>query len=180
LIADNGERIGLSVFTIEPGTIFVSKLADIFEFETDLNVGSLVVGTGGFGIVGDLVFGDPTTLSLGAAVPLQSEVFKEAVFSQIAESEELYTGIALFNPGNVLASITIDVYAIDGAKTGSTSFTLPRDHRLSRLIRELIPSIHSQVGGSIRVTSDQPLVGQQFFGDSHGNFLSSVPGVVKQ
>ncbi len=71
----------------------------------------------------------------------------------------------------------IEVFAKDGIKVGETSIELKAGHRISRLISELIPSIENLMGGSIRITSTRPIIGQQFFGDRSKNYLSSVPPV---
>ena len=58
-------------------------------------VGSLRVEADGPGVIGDVIFGNPT-LSSAAALQLQSKPFLEAVFSQVANTDQFFTGLALF------------------------------------------------------------------------------------
>lgn len=141
-------------------------------------VGTLQVDADGPGVIGDVVFGDPVAGDYAAAAPLRSEALTRAVFGQVANLDEFFTGLAFFNPGAVAADTTVRVHRADGSLVGMASLRIEPGHRLSRLIPELVPASANQTGGYIVVESTQPLVCQQLFGavrQGKIKVLSSVP-----
>jgi hypothetical protein len=128
-----------------------------------------------------VIFGDPAALRYAACIQLDSQQFTGAVFSQVANGDNFWTGLALYNPNSQAASVTLDVYSKSGAKTGTRTITMLRGERFSRVLAEaaMVPSTAGQMGGFILVHSTLPIVGQELFGDVHGRFLSAVPpGVI--
>jgi hypothetical protein len=137
--------------------------------------GSLHVEADGPGIIGDVLFGDPGSLKYAASCPLESRKFTQAVFSHIANGLNFFTGLAAVNPNAQTASITLDVYAMSGAKTGSTVITLGPRQRIAKLLNQFLPVSDGQMGGYIMLTSDLPILAQELYGDSRLNFMSAVP-----
>ena len=138
-------------------------------------VGSLKVDADGPGIIGDVLFGDPTTLRFAASCALESRKFRAAVFSHVANDSYYFTGLAVLNPTSRTASITLDVYTVSGQKTGSVVMQLGPGQRFSKLLTELLPVSAGQMKGFISLTSDQPILAQELFGDKSLSFLSAVP-----
>ena len=133
------------------------------------------VDADGPGVIGDVLFGDPNRLSFAASSPLESRTFTQAVFSQVANGLNYFTGLAILNPNAQTASITLDVYAVSGTKTGSTVLTLGPRERASKLLSQLLPVSEGQMGGYLVLTSTVPILAQELYGDSSFNFLSAVP-----
>lgn len=181
-VADNGALFGAPVsFVLAADDSFERDVADIFNFPPDrLTVGSLKVEADGPGLVGDVVFGAPDDLEYAAALPLDNRPFRDAVFSHVANVPGFFTGLALFNPGDQSAAVTVRVIAASGSETGRADFILNAGQRLARLLPELVPSSAGQAGGYVRVESSQPLVGQQMFGGSDLKQLSAIPAQVLQ
>ena len=130
---------------------------------------SLRVQSDGEGVTGDVVFGDPSALDSAAALPLQTRLFLEAVFSQVAN------GLAFYNPGSETAQIRIQVFCPEGDLKAEETFSLPAGHRFSQLVSELLPETAGQVGGYTRVISSHPIVGQKLFGTLTRSLVSAVP-----
>jgi hypothetical protein len=141
-------------------------------------IGSLRVEADGPGIIGDVLFGDPAGLNFAASCPLQSRGFTRTVFSHVANAMNYFTGVALLNPNAQTASVTLDVYAVSGAKTGSTVLTLGPRERFSKLLTELLPESAGQMGGYYVLTSNMPIIAQELFGDTSLRFLSAVPPAI--
>jgi hypothetical protein len=152
-----------------------------------LKVGSLIADFSGPGVIGDVVFGQ-TSLSYAAAMPLQYRLFYEAVFSQVANAPPFYSGIALFFPTllvtpegywlvNHSTDITIEVYSAEGNLVDITDppLNLGVRERISKLLPEILSKTANQVRGYVVVRASNGFVGQQFFGHSGGDSLSSVP-----
>ena len=176
VIGDSGAPIATTLsLSLDPGEARVVDAGE-FEYSGTNRVGSLRVETSFPGIIGDVLFGEPTAANWAAALPLESVRFREAVFSQVANIPGvLFTGLAFVNPNDSPASIQIDVYSATGEVTGTKSLVLDGGERISQLVSELIPSTDGQVTGSIRVTSTRRIYAQQLFGDFGGTYLSAVP-----
>ncbi len=138
-------------------------------------IGSLAVSSDGPGVLGDVLFGDPRSMNFAASFPLQTRRVKQAVFHHVANADGYFTGLALFNPNQAAATVTLEVYAETGAKTGQATLQLGANSRISKLLTQLVPASTGQMRGFITLRSTQPLIAQQLFGDSGMNFLSAVP-----
>jgi parallel beta-helix repeat protein len=179
-VAEDGSNLANPAqIQLQAGELEEIDAVELFGFEKAA-VGSLKVEADGGGVIGDVVFGDSANYKYAASLPLQSITFTEAVFNQVASTDDFYTGLALFNPGTQAANVTIEVYTADGNKSGELNQELGPGRRLSKLLRELIPDTTGQVRGFIRIRSDVPLVAQELFGDINLNLLSSVPPTVVQ
>ncbi len=140
-------------------------------------IGSLQVSSTRPGVIGDVIFGDPDNFQFGAALPLQAQLFREAVFSQVANVRGFFTGLALYNPGEEEANVTVEVFSAEAGKTGEAQLVLAPGARLSKLLTEIVPSTGGQAGGYIRIVSTQGLVAQALFG-AGGSLLSAVPPTI--
>lgn len=193
---DNGQEIGTAgVFSLLPNSSFQIEVGTLFgigpSVGSELITGSIRIDVDGPGLIGDVVFGDPgdpftgppNVIDFVAALPLQTEGFTRAIFSQVANgspdpskpSLTVFTGLALFNPNSGIAAVTIRVFDKDGNLVGDTTLTLGVNERRSELVETLVSESAGLLGGYIEVVSDQPLIAQQFFGNSTLQFLSAVP-----
>jgi hypothetical protein len=85
------------------------------------------------------------------------------VFPYVANGDGLFTGLA-FATGGGAASITIDVYPPGGGPPKSATITLDANQQLGRLVSELVNGTGTQLGGYIRVRSDQPIWAWEIYG----------------
>jgi len=149
-------------------------------------VGSILVESTGAGVIGDVVFGDPSSAKFAAALPLQRTTFRKAVHSQISNGTvpgsaalSYFTGLAIFNPDSRFASdVTIEVFDRDGLKIGEAAVELKAHGRISNTLVELVPESAGLVRGYIIVTATRPVVAQQLFGNLALDYLSAVIPVV--
>ncbi len=150
-------------------------------------MGSLEVAADGDGVVGDVIFGDAVEVGFAASLPLQSEPFTEAIFSQFADIPDLFlTGLAFYYPSDIGSSpqgapdteITIEVILASGKSVGESSRMLSPGERLDELVFSLVPEARGLSGGYIRVTSTEPLIAQVVFVALSGGritLFSAVP-----
>ncbi len=96
----------------------------------------------------------------------------EFTFPHVANGNGLFTGLA-FATGDSGAQITVEVYQPSGGTPNSATITLGPNQQLSRLVSELIPSVGAQIGGYIRIRSDQPIWAWEIFGS--GQVMASGP-----
>jgi hypothetical protein len=136
-----------------------------------------VTAQSGSKLLGSVVFGDrdPTRgrISFGAALPLASAGSTSFLFSQVAQTPGIYTGIALLALEG--GDVTVDVFREDGTRSGTRSFTMPAGSRMVSVLEDLVPSTRNQSGGYVRITSAKPVIGFELFGSNDGRFLSAVP-----
>ena len=136
--------------------------------------GSLRVHTSG-GVIGDVISGDCVSLNFAAAWPLINRGWVRLLFSHLADTEEIFTGIAIDNPSPEPAEIELSLFSSGGILTDSTEISILGWARLSRLISELLPEAADQRGGYLILSSSQPIFAQQVFGDRKLSFLSVAP-----
>ncbi|HSR50435.1 MAG TPA: hypothetical protein VLV83_06375, partial [Acidobacteriota bacterium] len=141
-----------------------------------VRTGSIIVEADQPGLVGDVIFGDPVNFDTAAAMQLQSQTFSEAFFSQVANNNLIFTGLAIFNPSSSeTAQVTIQVFDMEGNLAGETLLELGPENRISQVLAQLVAEAANQVGGYIRLQSNVPIVAQELFGNNGLTFLSAVP-----
>ncbi len=175
-VSETGTSLAAPVsVTLQAGQAYEKDAGQIFGWAAGASkIGSLRVEADGPDVVGDVIFGDSSAgLSLAAALPLQTRLFTEGIFSQVANALGLYTGLAFYNPGDASAQITIEVFRENGTRSGVKTIPLASGRRISQLLTEYLPETTGQIKGYVRIQSTQPLVAQQLFGAA--NLLSAVP-----
>ncbi len=164
------------VRVLQPGQSMVVDCGRDFRLQSASTVvGSVHVETDRPGVLGDVLFGDPDRLAYAASLPLQGPGYQRAVFSQVANVGDFFTGLALFNPGPGKAEISLEVYNREGVLVGRRALTLRAGERILKLLVELIPETAGQVRGYIVLTSSEPVMAQELFGTGDLELLSSVP-----
>ena len=90
----------------------------------------------------------------------------------ISPSNASYVGLALVNPGTVVALATFTSYAANGQPVNSSAQVVPARGQISKLMSQLFPD--NQVATWVRVTSStSDLQGFMAFGD----FVGTVGGI---
>ena len=112
-------------------------------------------------------------VKFGAALPLFASGAQNLLFAHLVQGCGYYTGVAFLAPNG--AEVTVEAMDSDGVAKGSASFELMPGQRLATMLDELIPETKGQVGGYVKVTSDQPLFAFEMFGSQDGQLLSAVP-----
>jgi sugar lactone lactonase YvrE len=129
----------------------------------------------GSGLMGYVEYGTTDGLLL-SAVAAQGTSLSDIFFSQIAQGNGFYTGLALLNPNTQPVSITIDAFDKNGQPIGSTSTSLAAGGRLARLSSEYFPALTSVFGGYFHVASSRPVFAYELFGSSgSATILANVP-----
>ncbi len=179
VLSADGSVVGGSVTVdLAPGSQLEKDLFDLAA--EGVVTGSLTVQADGPGIIGDVVIEESATSESATAAPLQTQKARKTVFCQIANALGLFSGVALFNPGNNVAQVTLEAFTAGGESAGRQNLTLEAGASLARTLTELIPSTAGQVGGYLVVTSSEPLLVRQIFGDNELTYLSSVqPSVIE-
>jgi hypothetical protein len=125
--------------------------------------------TGGAILVGTVDIANPLNLVSMGTRPASTEF----LFPHVAHGGELFTGLC-FVTGAAGATVTIDIYNPGGDVRKSGTLTLGANQQLARLVSELVPSVSTQLGGYIRVRSDQPILSWEIYGSTEA-FASGPP-----
>jgi hypothetical protein len=154
--------------------VTVLSLNALFPIPSDIQVDAVRVTTapplsGSAMLVGTADIANPLNFVSMGTRPASTEF----VFPHVAHGGELFTGLA-FVTGAAGATITIDVYTPAGDVRKSGILTLAANQQLARLVSELIPSVTTQLGGYIRIRSDQPILSWEIYGSSEA-FASGPP-----
>ena len=177
VLSADGSAVGGSVrVDLGPGAQLEK---DLFDLTTEEVVtGSLTVQTDGPGIIGDVLIKETAVSEFATAAPLQTQKARKTVSCQIANALGLFSGVALFNPGKGIAQVTLEAFSASGESTGRRNLTLEAGASLARTLVELIPSTAAQVGGYLVISSSEPLIVRQIFGDNELTYFSTVPASV--
>ena len=172
---------------LAPQESFQGNASEVFGLEAppqSILVGSVAVDSTHPGLIGDVIFGDPVGGEYAAALTLQTEPLRRAVFSQVANGERkpgdtlppIFTGIAVFNPGDVATNVSLQVYDSQGVLQGEAGgISMQPKARFSDLIQNLVPRSRGLLGGFVVLESTPGrVVAQELFGNGR-TFLSSVP-----
>ncbi len=126
-------------------------------------------------LTGAVFFGDEAGARMQTALPLVTTGHKDIIYSQVAQNDVYYTGLAVINPGAAEAHVSISVYDEHGAEKGSGSETLGPGSRFSKLLTQIAPTAPSMSKGYFRVKSDQPVFSFAIFGTTTFSVLSAIP-----
>ena len=128
-------------------------------------------------LAGSVVFGDPGRARFSTALPLVGELRTSQLFSHVASSPLWFMGIAMVNPGDAAATVTIDLYKKDGTRAGTKNIELPPRGRQSKLLTDYFPELNEsgQEGGYVRLFSNQGVAAFALFGTRDLNVLSAIP-----
>lgn len=177
IVADDGSQIAQEAAVDLPGGHSVQlNAAEIFDLPQGA-VGSLTVSTDGPGVLGSLLLGDPESMRFAALVPLQATPFATAVFSQIADGQDVFTGMAILNPAQAPAAVTVEAFGPDGGSLGETQLELPPGGRRSFLLPQLLPRTQGVVSGRVEIRCQVPVIAQQLFGQLDGPNMISLAAV---
>ena len=77
-------------------------------------------------------------------------------FPHVANGNGLFTGLAIA-AGASGANVTIEIYPASGGTPRTTTLTLSPNQQIAKLLTELVSGVSTQVGGYIRIRSDQPI-----------------------
>src|SRR5207253_10530310 len=104
--------------TLAAGQQYQKSASQIFGFSAGvLTEGSLIVESNISGLVGDVVYSDPTgTKPFRTALTLETQLTKSATFSQVDNSPGRYTEVDITNPNSQTVAVDISVYRAEGSR----------------------------------------------------------------
>jgi DNA-binding beta-propeller fold protein YncE len=146
--------------------------------------GTLQIDVDKKGLLVDLLYGDARNGKYLTPVNLHARYGKEFGIGHLAEglfgdpAKGLYTGLAIYNPNRGFANITAEAFSPQGKSIGRTEFMVEKASRISKTIGQIVPVIQQQNGGTIRITSDIPLLLFAVFGSALDEFLVAVPPII--
>jgi hypothetical protein len=150
-----------------------------------LYLGTLQIVADKPGLALDLLYGDARNGRYLTTAALEVPTGTKFAIGHIAEglfgnpAKGLYTGLAIFNPNRGMTNLQIEVYSPDGQLIRHTNVPLESLSRVSKTIGQFFDVQNMQQnGGTIKVTSDLPVVMFSVFGSTTSEFLVAVPPLV--
>jgi len=173
----NGSAIGQPYrATLAANAQLKNDLAVIFQGDSAVSnvTGWLEVRSSQDLLVGSITFTNPddrfrTTLQL-LGVPSA-----EFIFPVLAQTDEYQTGIAIMNANPEPATVTLEVWGVDGTMTASTSVTLGANSQEAQYLSQFFPSLGQVLKGNIRVHSTRSLFGMALIHDQDFSFMTAIP-----
>jgi len=151
------------------------------------NIGANAVATGylritadGVGVVGFVELNSSSgRLLTTEAISVEADL--QHVFSQLAQGNGYWTGLALYNPETGTAIITLEVNSPTGANIASRTLTIGSDQRVTGLLSDFFPNLGDQSAGSVRVVSDRGIYSLEIISSAAGspaNFMANIPQAI--
>ena len=179
---DSGNQVATKSQTVAPGVQLLETVDQLFLLGGALVTGYIRVDlqpfySGPFPDIAPVTGGVrfSTTTGASSALPLFIPASQSFVYSHTAQNLGYYTGIAILNTNATAANVTLQVFTKDGASVGSKTVSVQPNHKITELLRELVPASAGQVGGYVQVQSDQPVISFALFGTDDGKVLSAIP-----
>jgi hypothetical protein len=91
------------------------------------------------------------------------------------ESAGYWTGLAIANPGDVPAQITITAYGRDGTQLASATLTLQARQSRTQLVYQWLAGLPAGTTGQIVVTSSAPVQLVAYFGTDDNTSFAAIP-----
>jgi hypothetical protein len=120
-------------------------------------------------------FTDPAEQSFGSALQFVSAGLSTIYFSQVAQDNTFFTGLAALNPNPQTATATITVYDTNGAAIATGTQQIPPGGRFSKTLPELVGALPPLSNGYFAMTSNVPVAGFALFGTHELSVLSAIP-----
>ena len=145
------------------------SIADFLHLPIDsLRTGAVRVfplsSSGGASLIGVLDIENSTEGITMDARPAGSDF----TFPNVANGNGYFTGLAFATGSAAAQQIRIDVYPQSGGTPVSTTISLDANQQAAGLLSELVPASANQLGGYIRIHSDQPISTWEIYGTSAG------------
>ncbi len=134
-----------------------------------------VVSTQG-SLVGNVTFTNEQKTFL-TIFELAGTPLARTLFPVVAQDSVYQTGVALFNPGDRPATVTIEVWNANNSIVASATISLAARERVALYLNELVPSLGSTLEGHFRVLSDLPLISFSIINDLPFNFVTALPPI---
>jgi len=183
---DDGTLLGQATLQLASHGLLSQNLSEVLSL--DPPAGVLLTGhveiemdpsieSGQYAVLGAIAFGakDGSYLSV---LPLLGRGSEDTLLLQVAQSDPLriFTGLAILNYGDETAHTQVQAFGKTGLETASSDLTLGPGMRSVGLLNTAAyfgPGF-TQVGGHLRITSDQPIITFAIFGDFNLRYLAAV------
>ena len=162
--------------TLDPNSRLEETVAQMFGLSGD----TVITGYIRFETQ-DLTPGTIAILEYGAtdgrflsAIEAQPTGYSDVHFSEVADGNGYFTGVALLNADSNPATVTLDVFDAAGSRTGSADINLNPGELKTNLLDSFVQAPIVQAGGDVHVTTQGPIFALQLIGSTDSGLLSNV------
>ena len=168
--------------SVAPGQLFQGTVQSIFNLTSPtLQTGWVRASVNTDSLEGFQVF---LAIEPGGitALPARKSASARLMQSHIAEQNgavfresDLFTGLAVLNPSDSTAIITVSIVGRDGAQISEQFLSLAPREKKALLLRELMIEALGETSGTVWVRSTVPIYGLQVYGTWDLRILSQIP-----
>jgi hypothetical protein len=108
------------------------------------------------------------------ALPLETRLQNTFVYSQVSESDTLFSTISLTNPSAVFGKATFTLVGRDGTASNTWSADISGSSKFTALVNEIFPERQVHSGDYLLVTSNVPLYATEVIEMPVGHALAGV------
>jgi hypothetical protein len=108
------------------------------------------------------------------ALELEATPQSTLIYSQISESDSLFSTVSLANVSNATATVEFILVRQDGVLAMQRSLAISGNTRFSALVRDIFPTRQSRAGDYLLVRSSAPLLGNEIIEASAGRALAGM------
>ena len=177
LHSPTGATIGLPYHaTLAANAQLKNDLATIFEGDSAVSnvTGWLEVRSSQGNVVGTITFTSPSGRFL-STLELLGAPSTDFIFPVLAQTDVYETGIALLNANPEPATVTLEVWGVDGTMRASTTVPLEAYSQQADYLNHYFPNLGQVLKGNIRVHSTGGLFGMALIHDQDFTFMTAVP-----
>jgi hypothetical protein len=176
LISPEGRQLGSmrSLQIKAKGKLKITDQDFFVEAGDQPTTGYVEIRSDGPRLAGNITFGDPERETRASSLPLVSELLKTMLFAHVVSNDMWWTGIALINPWEQDASVTMTLYEHTGKPLGEERVTVKAGRQQIGVLWQYFDWLKEQQG-YVRVTSDRGLAGFALFGTNQLSVISAIP-----
>ena len=172
--SEKGDVLASQMKELGPNGHLTGSVRDLVGLEEEFVEGWLAVNSLDGELLGSVSFQDPAGRFL-ASLPLQAQGAREFLLSQVAQTPEIFTGVALLNVSTGVALVSVEVFTAEGVLRGTLLLELESNQKVAFVLPEVFAEFGNQERGFIRVRSSRGILGFELFGRQDLEFLSAVP-----
>ncbi len=177
LHSPNGATIGLPYHTtLAANAQLKNDLATIFKGDSAVSnvTGWLEVQSSQDKVVGDISFSNSSG-RYATTFQLLGVPSSDFIFPVLALTDVYQTGIAIMNAAPEPATVTLEVWAVDGTLKESTAVTLGAYAQQAEYLNNYFPNLGQMLKGNIRIHSTENLFGLALIHDKGFTFMTAIP-----
>jgi hypothetical protein len=172
LYDDNGNIVGTKKFLIPPESKTKGLVSDLFPSEAGVAKWGTFQSNIGINIIE--IYGTYHAGICGLTLPEKATPW--GILPDVLTGPGNWTGIALTNVTDKVASITLQLVGADGQVKAEKTASIDAMHRFKVVVADCFAGATIESGDTVRYVSDQPVIALEVSGDLDRTFMTALTG----